>query len=202
MKLTVVDAQAWLNEFTKQIEANKALLSDLDTPIGDGDHGNNMARGVLAYQEAFEKQQPATLTDTFKVISMAMISKVGGASGPLYGSAFMGMMKATKEMDEIATTEELTQVITAGLNGIKQRGKAETGDKTMVDVWSAVVALLEEEDLTNDGIEAAKEATKDLIAKKGRASYLGERAIGHIDPGAASSALLFTSLLTVLQKEQ
>ncbi|MGO2083649.1 dihydroxyacetone kinase subunit DhaL [Vagococcus sp.] len=199
MKLTVVEAQAWLNEFTKQIEANKALLSDLDTPIGDGDHGNNMARGVQAYQEAFEKQQPQTLTDTFKVISMAMISKVGGASGPLYGSAFMGMMKAMKDMDEVTSTEELTQVISAGLTGIKQRGKAEVGDKTMVDVWSAVVDLLAADELTKEGITTAKEATKELVAKKGRASYLGERAIGHIDPGAASSALLFESLLTVIQ---
>lgn len=199
MKLTVVEAQAWLTEFTKQIEANKALLSDLDTPIGDGDHGNNMARGVQAYQEAFEKQQPQTLTDTFKVISMSMISKVGGASGPLYGSAFMGMMKAMKDMDEITSTEELTQVISAGLTGIKQRGKAEVGDKTMVDVWSAVVDLLAADELTEEGITTAKEATKELVAKKGRASYLGERAIGHIDPGAASSALLFESLLTVIQ---
>lgn len=199
MKLTVVEAQAWLTEFTKQIEANKALLSDLDTPIGDGDHGNNMARGVQAYQEAFEKQQPQTLTDTFKVISMAMISKVGGASGPLYGSAFMGMMKAMKDMDEVTSTEELTQVISAGLTGIKQRGKAEVGDKTMVDVWSAVVDLLAADELTKEGITTAKEATKELVAKKGRASYLGERAIGHIDPGAASSALLFESLLTVIQ---
>ena len=101
MQMTTEMTQQWLNAFTKAIEENKGYLSDLDTPIGDGDHGNNMARGVAAYQEAFAKQQPKTITDTFKVLSMALISKVGGASGPLYGSAFMNMTKATKNWKQL-----------------------------------------------------------------------------------------------------
>ncbi|TLG81426.1 dihydroxyacetone kinase subunit DhaL [Vagococcus zengguangii] len=198
MELTVKDIQAWLNDYTKLIEENKDELSLLDTPIGDGDHGNNMARGVGAYQEAFAKQLPTTISDTFKTLSMAMISKVGGASGPLYGTAFMNMTKTTKGMETIDSIESLTEIVKQGLAGIQMRGKAEPGDKTMVDVWSAVVTALENNQLNEEKIMAAKEATKDLVAKKGRASYLGERAIGHIDPGAASSALLFACLLNYL----
>ncbi|MDT2974804.1 dihydroxyacetone kinase subunit DhaL [Enterococcus casseliflavus] len=199
MNLTTESIQNWFNAFTTAIEENKAYLSDLDTPIGDGDHGNNMARGVAAYQEAFQKQAPQTISDTFKVFSMAMISKVGGASGPLYGSAFMNMTKATKELEAITSYEQLGDIIGQGLAGIKQRGKAEFEDKTMVDVWQPVADALQKGALTKEDIEAAKAHTSDLVAKKGRASYLGERAIGHIDPGAASSALLFDTLLTVIE---
>ncbi len=201
MQLTTEMVQAWLDTFTKEIEANKAYLSDLDTPIGDGDHGNNMARGVAAYQEAYAKQQPTTISDTFKVFSMAMISKVGGASGPLYGSAFMNMTKATKELETIDSFEQLGTIVEEGLTGIKMRGKAEFEDKTMIDVWQPVAEALKKGELTKDTIEAAKEHTKELVAKKGRASYVGERAIGHIDPGSASSAILFDSLLTVIEKD-
>lgn len=199
MNLTTESIQTWLNTFTTAIEDNKAYLSDLDTPIGDGDHGNNMARGVAAYQEAFQKQSPQTISDTFKVLSMALISKVGGASGPLYGSAFMNMTKATKELDEITSYEALGDIIAEGLAGIKQRGKAEFEDKTMVDVWQPVTEALQKGGLSESDIDTAEAHTSELVAKKGRASYLGERAIGHIDPGAASSAILFKTLLTVIE---
>ena len=196
MEITVKELQAWLADFAAEIKAKKDYLSELDTPIGDGDHGNNMARGMKAYEESLAQQKPATISDTFKVLAMALISKVGGASGPLYGSAFMNLTKETKDITEITSQAQLGNLMAQGLNGIQLRGKAEVGDKTMVDVWSPVVAALKEENLTVERITAAKEATKDLVAKKGRASYLGERAVGHIDPGAASSALLFTTLLT------
>ena len=197
MDVTVTMIQAWLDKFTQAIEMNKAYLSDLDTPIGDGDHGNNMARGMAAYQEAFAKQNPATISDTFKVLSMALISKVGGASGPLYGSAFMNLTKATKDLTVIQK-DELGALVAQGLAGIQARGKAEVGDKTMVDVWAPVAAALQQGQLTTETITAAKEGTKELVAKKGRASYLGERSLGHIDPGAASSALLFETLLETI----
>ena len=171
MKLTVQEIQEWLSQFAEAINQNKQYLSDLDTPIGDGDHGNNMGRGVSAYEEAFQADHPETISDTFKVFSMAMISKVGGASGPLYGSAFMNMMKATKEVDSIDSQEKLGEVI-----------EQKAGN------------------LTKEIIDQAKEHTKVLVAKKGRASYLGERAIGHIDPGAASSAILFSTLLDVINQ--
>ena len=198
MDVTVKEIQEWLMKFTKEINENKSYLSDLDTPIGDGDHGNNMGRGVSAFEDAFKKEEPTTISDTFKVLSMAMISKVGGASGPLYGSAFMNMMKATKDVDVINSQEKLGKIIEEGTNGIQARGKAEAEDKTMLDVWLPVTKALKNNQLTADVIENAKEHTKNLVAKKGRASYLGERAIGHIDPGAASSAILFQTLLDVI----
>lgn len=198
MDVTVKEIQEWLMEFTKEINENKSYLSDLDTPIGDGDHGNNMGRGVSAFEDAFKKEEPTTISDTFKVLSMAMISKAGGASGPLYGSAFMNMMKATKDVDVINSQEQLGKIIEEGTNGIQARGKAEAEDKTMLDVWLPVTEALKNNQLTADVIENAKEHTKNLVEKKGRASYLGERAIGHIDPGAASSAILFQTLLDVI----
>ena len=198
MDITVKEIQEWLIKFTKEINENESYLSDLDTPIGDGDHGNNMGRGVSAFEDAFKKEEPTTISDTFKVLSMAMISKVGGASGPLYGSAFMNMMKATKDVDVINSQEQLGKIIEEGTNGIQARGKAEAEDKTMLDVWLPVTEALKNNQLTADVIENAKEHTKNLVAKKGRASYLGERAIGHIDPGAASSAILFQTLLDVI----
>lgn len=198
MDVTVKEIQEWLMEFTKEINENKSYLSDLDTPIGDGDHGNNMGRGVSAFEDAFKKEEPTTISGTFKVLSMAMISKVGGASGPLYGSAFMNMMKATKDVDVINSQEQLGKIIEEGTNGIQARGKAEAEDKTMLDVWLPVTEALKNNQLTADVIENAKEHTKNLVEKKGRASYLGERAIGHIDPGAASSAILFQTLLDMI----
>ncbi|MFR2131872.1 MAG: dihydroxyacetone kinase subunit DhaL [Enterococcus lactis] len=200
MDVTVKEIQEWLMKFTKEINENKSYLSDLDTPIGDGDHGNNMGRGVSAFEDAFKKEEPTTISDTFKVLSMAMISKVGGASGPLYGSAFMNMMKATKDVDIINSQEQLGKIIEEGTNGIQARGKAEAEDKTMLDVWFPVTEALKNNQLTADVIENAKEHTKNLVAKKGRASYLGERAIGHIDPGSASSAILFQTLLDVIHE--
>lgn len=176
MDVTVKEIQEWLMKFTKEINENKSYLSDLDTPIGDGDHGNNMGRGVSAFEDAFKKEEPTTISDTFKVLSMAMISKVGGASGPLYGSAFMNMMKATKDVDIINSQEQLGKIIEEGTNGIQARGKAEAEDKTMLDVWLPVTEALKNNQLTADVIENAKEHTKNLVAKKGRASYLGERA--------------------------
>lgn len=198
MKLTVKEIQEWLSTFGQTIEKNKDYLSDLDTPIGDGDHGNNMNRGMSEYKIAFEAKQPTTISDTFKILSMALISKVGGASGPLYGSAFMNLTKATKDITEITSQKQLGELLETGLTGIQSRGKANPGDKTMVDVWNTVVQDLKNSNLTKASIEAAKEHTKEMVAKKGRASYLGERSIGHIDPGAASSALLFQDLLPYL----
>ncbi|OQO70376.1 dihydroxyacetone kinase subunit L [Enterococcus villorum] len=198
MTITVKEIQAWLSAFTEKINENKSYLSELDTPIGDGDHGNNMGRGVTAYKEAFQQDPPTTISETFKILSMAMISKVGGASGPLYGSAFMNMMKATKELDTIDSVTQLGKIIEEGTKGIQARGKAQAEDKTMLDVWIPVTEALKKNQLTPEVIEQAKEHTKNLVAKKGRASYLGERAIGHIDPGATSSALLFETLLATI----
>lgn len=198
MKVTTNDIQAWLQDFAATIEKNKDYLSELDTPIGDGDHGNNMHRGMTEYLVVSKGNEPSSIANNFKVLAMALISKVGGASGPLYGSAFMNMSKAAKDLPEITTTEQFITILTAGFDGIKNRGKAELGDKTMLDVWGPSITLLKEDRFSSQEIEQLKEQTKDLQAKKGRASYLGERSIGHIDPGAASSALLFQTLLPYL----
>ncbi|ORI35331.1 dihydroxyacetone kinase subunit L [Listeria monocytogenes] len=179
-------ALRWLNDFGERVQENKQLLSDLDQAIGDGDHGINMARGLSELKKVFTEKEPADLKDVFKTAGMTMVSKVGGASGPLYGTAFLNMSKAV-DADTIDAVG-LTKVIEAGLEGIEKRGKSHAGEKTMIDVWEPVVHALHQEDLTDDVVDAALQKTKDLKATKGRASYLGERSIGHLDPGAYSSA--------------
>ncbi|EAW7101999.1 dihydroxyacetone kinase subunit L [Listeria monocytogenes] len=186
-------ALRWLNDFGERVQENKQLLSDLDQAIGDGDHGINMARGLSELKKVFTEKEPADLKDVFKTAGMIMVSKVGGASGPLYGTAFLNMSKAV-DADTIDAVG-LTKVIEAGLEGIEKRGKSHAGEKTMIDVWEPVVHALHQEDLTDDVVDAALQKTKDLKATKGRASYLGERSIGHLDPGAYSSALLFHAML-------
>ena len=160
-----------------------------DAAIGDGDHGNNMARGMQAVTESLEKNETADTTQSLKLIAMALISKVGGASGPLYGTAFLEMAKASND------TKDLGELLQKALSGIEKRGGAQPNDKTMVDVWNKVVSKADDSSLTNADIEAAVESTKDMVAKKGRASYLGERSVGHLDPGAVSSGYLFEALL-------
>ena len=182
-------AKKWMQLFNEKIQDQKAYLSDLDTPIGDGDHGGNMARGMAAAVESLAAKDFASAAEVFQAVSMQLISKVGGASGPLYGSAFMGMGKAEKD------GKDLPEVIQAGLDMIQKRGKAVPGEKTMVDVWSGIPLSLQSGDLTHEKIGSLVEANKDLKATKGRASYVGERSIGHIDPGSASSGLLFEALL-------
>ncbi|EMS6289148.1 dihydroxyacetone kinase subunit L [Listeria monocytogenes] len=186
-------ALRWLNDFGERVQENKQLLSDLDQAIGDGDHGINMARGLGELKKAFTEKEPADLKDVFKTAGMTMVSKVGGASGPLYGTAFLNMSKAVDS--ETIDAEGLTKVLEAGLEGIEKRGNSHAGEKTMIDVWEPVVNALHQEDLTDDVVDAALQKTKDLKATKGRASYLGERSIGHLDPGAYSSALLFHAML-------
>ena len=182
-------AKKWMQLFNEKIQNQKDYLSDLDTPIGDGDHGANMVRGMAAAVESLAAKDFASAAEVFQVVSMQLISKVGGASGPLYGSAFMGMAKAEKD------GKDLSGVIQAGLDMIQKRGKAVPGEKTMVDVWSGLPLSLQSGGLTHEKIGSLVEATKDLKATKGRASYVGERSIGHIDPGSASSGLLFEALL-------
>lgn len=179
----------WMELFNEKVQNEKEYLTQLDTPIGDGDHGNNMFRGMSHVIEAMEATPPESMQDLLKIITTNLLSKVGGASGPLYGSAFMGMMKAEK------AGLSKSEILQAGLEGIQMRGKAEVGDKTMVDLWAAVVEDVKNEQLTHDSIHTAVEATKLLKARKGRASYVGDRSIGHIDPGAYSSGLLFHALL-------
>ena len=189
MELTKELLAEWISRFYEKIQNNKGYLSDLDAAIGDGDHGNNMARGMQAVTESLEKNETADTTQSLKLIAMSLISKVGGASGPLYGTAFLEMAKASND------TKDLGELLQKALSGIEKRGGAQPNDKTMVDVWNKVVSKADDSSLTNADIEAAVESTKDMVAKKGRASYLGERSVGHLDPGAVSSGYLFEALL-------
>lgn len=190
MTFTLENTLTTFDYFIEAIENNKDYLSELDTPIGDGDHGYNMARGVKALQDKLEQEAPETVSDVFKIAALGLMGNIGGASGPLYGTAMLEMSKAAKD------TQELLNIIEAGLAGIQKRGKAEAGDKTMVDVWDQIItAIKNNETLDESKIDTMVESTKEMKAKKGRASYLGDRSIGHIDPGSMSSGLFFKSLL-------
>lgn len=194
MELDVTQLKKWIELFSQKITANEKYLCELDAPIGDSDHGFNMKRGMDAVVTKLNSA-PDDLTICFKTIAMALISTVGGASGPLYGTAFLEMAKESQKSNNIV------DLLEAALAGIKKRGGATTGDKTMVDVWSVVIEAIKQDALTTEKIEAAVLATKDMIAKKGRASYLGERSINHIDPGSQSSGYLFESLLEVINNK-
>ncbi|WP_159592830.1 dihydroxyacetone kinase subunit DhaL [Streptococcus halichoeri] len=178
----------WMSLFNDKVKANKDYLSELDTPIGDGDHGGNLVRGMAAVMESLSGKTFDQASDVFKIIATQLVSKVGGASGPLYGSAFMGMAKA-------ADDASLIDCLQSGLEMIQKRGKAQVGEKTMIDVWQPVIEALSQGELTKEAVAAFAQATKDIKATKGRASYLGERSVGHIDPGAYSSYLLFEAML-------
>lgn len=186
---TTENSKAALQRFSKKIEENKAYLSELDTPIGDGDHGNNMSRGMAAVIESLEAKHPESVQDVFKLTAMALISKVGGASGPLYGTAMLEIAKAAADSAEPAVLLE------AGLAGIKKRGNSDLGEKTMIDLWQPAIEMVKEGRLTEKFLISTTEATKDLAATKGRASYVGERSVGHIDPGAMSSKYFFETLM-------
>ncbi|NQP64271.1 dihydroxyacetone kinase subunit L [Streptococcus suis] len=189
--MDVRTALAWMTRFNEKIQAKKDYLSELDTPIGDGDHGGNMARGMAAVMTELDGKEFASADQIFKIVAMQLLSKVGGASGPLYGSAFMGLSKASQAGAELAS------MLQEGLDMIQKRGKAELGEKTMVDVWTPVISAIKEDKLTPNLIQEIVQATADTLATKGRASYVGERSVGHIDPGSYSSGLLFESLLEV-----
>lgn len=203
--ISQVQVNDWLKGIASAMSKDKDYLSQLDAAIGDADHGINMDRGfqkVLLKTESFDgKDIGAILKDT----GMTLISSVGGASGPLYGKFFMQMGMALKGKMEL-TLEDLCVGISKGLDGVKGIGKASVGDKTMVDVWTPVVESLNESVNQNETLEIAStkmveaaevglKSTINMIARKGRASYLGERSIGHQDPGATSSC----SIVKVLQ---
>jgi len=194
----------WLKEIAVVMRKNKDYLSQLDAAIGDADHGINMDRGfqkVLIKTETFTDQDIGVI---LKNTGMTLISSVGGASGPLYGKFFMQMGMALIGKKEL-NLEDLCTGISKGLDGVKGIGKASVGDKTMVDVWTPVVESLTESVNQKETLEVASakmtiaadkgmKSTINMIARKGRASYLGERSIGHQDPGATSSCFIVNIL--------
>lgn len=188
--MTLVEkVSQWIELFGEKVTENKDLLNKLDTAIGDGDHGSNLTRGAAAVKEKAAETDYDNLSEVFKDVGMTLVSKVGGASGPLYGSAFINMAKIAKE------TNDIGEILASGLEGIQKRGHAEAGEKTMVDEWIPVIEAIKNNTFSIDKIDEALNSTKDMKATKGRASYLGDRSVGHIDPGAQSSAYLFEALL-------
>lgn len=196
---------AWLRAFAGAIHEHAAELTELDSAIGDADHGSNMDRGMTAVAAALDADEFASAPALFKKVGMTLVSSVGGASGPLYGTFFLRFGGALGEGDADVTA--LGAALHAGIDGIVQRGKAEVGDKTMVDAWMPAVQAYD--DARGDGLAAALRAAAEaaargrdsatpLVAHKGRASYLGERSAGHQDPGATSTVLLIESAAATL----
>ena len=193
-------ARRWITLAAADVASHRDYLIDLDRAIGDGDHGENMDRGFTAALAALESAEDADISGVLKTVAKTLMSTVGGAAGPLYGTAFLRASKAAAgggEMDGAG----VAAIIAGALEGIQARGKATTGEKTMVDAWSPACeaaraavaaggdasAVLE---AAATAAEAGARATEPLRATKGRASYLGERSIGHLDPGAVSTSLI------------
>jgi phosphoenolpyruvate---glycerone phosphotransferase subunit DhaL len=192
------------------MEENRRYLTKLDSEIGDGDHGNNMHRGFQAALERLDGTNPSSPADVLKAVSMALVSKVGGAAGPLYGTAFLRASSALSDKDELSA-QDTAVALEAALGGIKQRGKAEVGDKTIVDALDPAAEAAREAagageasvaEVFRAAAEAAREgaeSTVPLTARRGRASYLGARAQGHQDPGATSTHLLLDAAARTLE---
>ena len=197
----------WLGRFRDLVTEERAYLTDLDSAIGDADHGANMTRGMAAVMEKIGAEPAVAVDELFKSVGMTLVTSVGGASGPLYGTFFLrfGTALAGKEITAASVGEGLR----AGVGGILARGKAELGDKTMYDAWAPALdaydaAVAGGSDLSDalraaaDAAAKGRDATIPLVARKGRASYLGERSAGHLDPGATSTALLLESAARIL----
>ncbi len=199
---------AWIKKSQQAISDARIELIDLDRKIGDGDHGENMDRGFVGVGKAIEKDEPADIQSALKLVAKTLMSTVGGAAGPLYGTAYLRAAKACDGVEQLEAND-VAALLEAALGGIQARGKATEGEKTMVDAWApAAKAAREAADdgaSAEDALRAAAvaahegaEATKPMKATKGRASYLGERSIGHLDPGAVSSAILLEQAVEAL----
>ena len=190
----------WVRSFALLVAENKELLTDLDAAIGDGDHGTNMDRGMRAVVDALDDTTPAAASALLNKVGITLVSTVGGASGPLFGTFFLRAGASLGDTSDISLAQ-LTSAFRAGLEGIVARGRAEAGDKTMYDALAPAVNALDS--AVSEGMdkaealklalvaaESGRDATTPMLARKGRASYLGERSVGHQDPGATTVALL------------
>ena len=196
---------AWLRQFAAAVAASRELLTTLDAAIGDADHGANLDRGLAAVVAALDGQPPEDAGGLLTQVGMTLVSTVGGASGPLYGTFFLRMGAAAGAADRLEPAG-LAAALRAGLDGVAARGRAERGDKTMIDALAPALDVLDAElargAALRDALRAAsaaadagRDATTPLVARKGRASYLGERSVGHQDPGATTVSLFFRAAL-------
>ena len=205
--ITLKQVESWLIEANRILQEKKAYLTELDQAIGDGDHGINLARGFQEVAKNLSDQSAPDIGALLKNVAMTLLSKVGGASGPLYGTAFLKMSTALKDKAE-AAPEEFARALAEAADGIQMRGKARVGDKTMLDVWKPVadLAVQQGDRLSWEALlECSRkqmESTRDLEAKKGRAAYLGRRSVGHLDPGAVSAHYLFVALSNTMTREE
>ena len=202
--MTAEQVRDWIRRYADVIAENRVELVRLDTAIGDGDHGTNMDRGMKKAVEKLDGTETSDIGADLKAVGMALVSSVGGAAGPLYGTLFLQMGSTSAGKDEL-DLDGWTTAVEAGIKGVQARGKAEPGDKTMVDALLPALAALREGGDLGDALarsaEAAEEgmkATIPLEARKGRASYLGPRSVGHQDPGATSSYLLLRAAADTL----
>lgn len=204
MPITAEDIQRWLKQSRQLLHENRDLLTRLDSAIGDADHGINMDRGFRAVSEKMTDVGSTDIGLILKLVGTTLVSTVGGASGPLYGTAFLRAGAATSGKRELYESD-MIEMLRAMLEGIKARGKARPGEKTMVDALDPALEAVQQAEseglglsqLLRCGCDAAEEGMKrtiPMLATKGRASYLGERSIGHQDPGATSSWLLLKAL--------
>ena len=193
----------WIREYARVIGENAQFLTDLDAAIGDADHGINMDRGMTAVLAALDEATPADMSALCKEVGMTLVKSVGGASGPLYGTFFLRMAGALGA-DENVDAADFAKALRAGVEGVVQRGRAEAGDKTMFDALAPGLDALDSA-LASGGdlavaladatvaAEKGRDATESMVARKGRASYLGQRSVGHVDPGATSAAMLIAA---------
>jgi dihydroxyacetone kinase-like protein len=199
-QVTTAVLDQWVRRFADLVAENREHLTELDAAIGDADHGSNMDRGMKAAVAALDESQPATPGALLKKVAMTLVSKVGGASGPLFGTFFLRMSTSLGDAEAVSASD-LATALRAGLGGVVDRGKAEPGDKTLYDALAPAVdaldAALEKDETLAAALEAARDAavagrdaTTPMVARKGRASYLGDRSAGHQDPGATTVALL------------
>jgi dihydroxyacetone kinase-like protein len=207
--VTLTGLSAWVEGFAALVREQKEQLTALDAAIGDADHGINMDRGMTAVLAALDGDDSlSSAAALFKKVGMTLVSSVGGASGPLYGTFFLRLGMACGDVASLSA-EDLAKALRAGLEGIVARGKAEAGDKTMYDALAPAIDALDDALGAGAGLanglaaalaaaEAGRDATTPMLARKGRASYLGERSVGHQDPGATSAALLVRAAATAL----
>src|SRR2546423_6919009 len=204
MPITTEDTVRWINQVALVLHENREFLTQLDSPIGDADHGINMDRGFQAVIAKLPTVADMDIGSILKTVGTTLVSTVGGASGPLYGTAFLRAGMATSGKHELYESD-IVSMLEATLEGIKVRGKAQLGEKTMVDALTPALAAAKEAEAQNSGLsqllrrtsnaaEGGMKSTIPMLATKGRASYLGERSIGHQDPGATSSWLILKTL--------
>jgi dihydroxyacetone kinase-like protein len=207
--VTTAVLDQWVRSFAVLVAENKEHLTELDAAIGDADHGSNMDRGMTAAVTALDETRPTGAGPLLSKVGMTLVSTVGGASGPLFGTLFLRMGTALGEAGTVSPGD-FAAALRAGLGGVVDRGQAGAGDKTMYDALAPAVDALEEAlssgrplsaalEAAQAAAEAGRDATTPMLARKGRASYLGERSVGHQDPGATTVALLLEAATRSLQ---